>query len=142
MIDMSLRGTLKKIMAKITITLIAFTFLVEGYTYYICPIFLQGDPVIPAFPDLHLAPASILKELAPYFQKVSAQVRQIGVPMPHELSPREASEYPPHFFLFSIFPCLNFTSVSCLATHIFVMGCAIVAVRPRKFADVSIPVWM
>jgi len=55
---------------------------------------LQGDPVIPAFPDLHLAPASILKELAPYFQKVSAQVRQIGVPLPHELSPREASEYP------------------------------------------------
>ncbi len=54
----------------------------------------QGDPVIPAFPDLHLAPASILKELAPYFQKVSAQVRQIGVPLPHELSPREASEYP------------------------------------------------
>lgn len=53
----------------------------------------RGDPVIPAFPDLHLAPASILKELAPYFQKVSAQVRQIGVPLPHELSPREASEY-------------------------------------------------
>jgi len=51
--------------------------------------------VIPAFPDLHLAPASILKELAPYFPKALAFVRQMGLPLPHELSPREASEYPP-----------------------------------------------
>jgi cytoplasmic FMR1 interacting protein len=55
---------------------------------------MQRDPVIPAFPDLHLAPASMLKELAPYFHRLSAQMRFIGLPLPHELSPKEASEYP------------------------------------------------
>ncbi len=55
---------------------------------------VQRDPVIPAFPDLHLAPASILKELAPYFHRLSAQMRLIGLTLPHELSVKEAAEYP------------------------------------------------
>jgi cytoplasmic FMR1 interacting protein len=54
----------------------------------------QRDPVIPAFPDLHLAPASILKELAPYFHRLSAQMRLIGLTLPHELTVKEAAEYP------------------------------------------------
>ncbi len=56
----------------------------------------QKDPVVPAFPDLHLAPASILKELAPYFHRLSAQMRLIGLPLPHELNGKEAAEYPPY----------------------------------------------
>ncbi|CAM6019075.1 unnamed protein product [Sphagnum balticum] len=55
----------------------------------------KKDPVVPAFPDLHLAPASILKELAPYFHRLSAQMRLIGLPLPHELNGKEAAEYPP-----------------------------------------------
>jgi cytoplasmic FMR1 interacting protein len=54
----------------------------------------KRDPVIPAFPDLHLAPASILKELAPYFHRLSAQMRLIGLTLPHELTVKEAAEYP------------------------------------------------
>lgn len=60
---------------------------------------LQNDPVIPAFPDLHLSPAAILKELAMYFQKFSTQTRLLTLPSPHELPPREAQEYP---FIFSV----------------------------------------
>jgi cytoplasmic FMR1 interacting protein len=56
----------------------------------------KKDPVVPAFPDLHLAPASILKELAPYFHRLSAQMRLIGLPLPHELNGKEAAEYPPY----------------------------------------------
>ncbi len=56
----------------------------------------QKDPVVPAFPDLHLAPASLLKELAPYFHRLSAQMRLIGLPLPHELNGKEAAEYPPY----------------------------------------------
>ncbi|KAK6915294.1 Cytoplasmic FMR1-interacting, partial [Dillenia turbinata] len=54
----------------------------------------KNDPVIPAFPDLHLSPASILKELSTYFQKFSSQTRLLTLPAPHELPPREAQEYP------------------------------------------------
>ncbi|XP_041016836.1 protein PIR [Juglans microcarpa x Juglans regia] len=53
----------------------------------------KNDPVIPAFPDLHLSPAAILKELSMYFQKFSAQTRLLGLPAPHELPPREAQDY-------------------------------------------------
>ncbi|RVX11313.1 Protein PIR [Vitis vinifera] len=59
----------------------------------------KNDPVIPAFPDLHLSPAAILKELAMYFQKFSTQTRLLTLPSPHELPPREAQEYP---FIFSV----------------------------------------
>ncbi|XVF06486.1 hypothetical protein REPUB_Repub06bG0052400 [Reevesia pubescens] len=54
----------------------------------------KNDPVIPAFPDLHLSPAAILKELSMYFQKFSSQTRLLTLPAPHELPPREAQEYP------------------------------------------------
>ena len=50
--------------------------------------------MIPAFPDLHLSPAAILKELSIYFQKFAAQARLLTLPAPHELPPREAQEYP------------------------------------------------
>ncbi|XP_009757044.1 protein PIR isoform X1 [Nicotiana sylvestris] len=53
----------------------------------------KNDPVIPAFPDLHLSPAAILKELSTYFPKFSAQTRALTLPAPHELQPREAQEY-------------------------------------------------
>ncbi|KAJ6877232.1 protein PIR, partial [Populus alba x Populus x berolinensis] len=33
----------------------------------------KNDPIIPAFPDLHLSPAAILKELSIYFQRFAAQ---------------------------------------------------------------------
>lgn len=66
------------------------------YFIFIC---LQNDPVIPAFPDLHLSPAAILKELSMYFPKFSAQTRLLSLPAPHELPPREVHEYPPcHLF--------------------------------------------
>jgi hypothetical protein len=76
---------------------------------------MQRDPVIPAFPDLHLAPASMLKELAPYFHRLSAQMRFIGLPLPHELSPKEASEYPTapilsKLFVFYLFAMLTISS--------------------------------
>ncbi|KAG5575490.1 hypothetical protein H5410_055624 [Solanum commersonii] len=45
----------------------------------------KNDPVVPAFPDLHLSPAAILKELSTYFPKFSAQTRLLTLPAPHEL---------------------------------------------------------
>ncbi|KAG6737105.1 hypothetical protein POTOM_059900 [Populus tomentosa] len=39
----------------------------------------KNDPVIPAFPDLHLSPAAILKELSIYFQRFSAQTQLVCV---------------------------------------------------------------
>ncbi|GMJ12210.1 PIROGI 121, KLUNKER, PIROGI [Hibiscus trionum] len=59
----------------------------------------KNDPVIPAFPDLHLSPAAILKELSMYFQKFSSQTRLLTLPSPHELPPREAQEYPSRHYL-------------------------------------------
>ncbi|CAK9327870.1 unnamed protein product, partial [Citrullus colocynthis] len=59
----------------------------------------KNDPVIPAFPDLHLSPAAMLKELSIYFQKFSAQARFLTLPAPHELPPREAQEYPRHYLV-------------------------------------------
>ncbi|KAG6590304.1 Protein PIR, partial [Cucurbita argyrosperma subsp. sororia] len=59
----------------------------------------KNDPVIPAFPDLHLSPAAILKELSIYFQKFAAQARLLTLPAPHELPPREAQEYPRHYLI-------------------------------------------
>ncbi|TXG66200.1 hypothetical protein EZV62_007475 [Acer yangbiense] len=55
---------------------------------------VTSDPVIPAFPDLHLSSAAILKELSTYFQKFSAQTRLAPPSPPHEIPPREAQEYP------------------------------------------------
>lgn len=57
----------------------------------------KSDPVIPAFPDLHLSPAAILKELSMYFQKFSSQTRLLTLPAPHELPPREIQEYQRHY---------------------------------------------
>ncbi|GAV69749.1 FragX_IP domain-containing protein [Cephalotus follicularis] len=59
----------------------------------------KNDPVIPAFPDLHLSPSSILKELSMYFPKFSAQTRLLTLPAPHELPPREAQDYQRHFLI-------------------------------------------
>ncbi|XP_022961254.1 protein PIR isoform X3 [Cucurbita moschata] len=59
----------------------------------------KNDPVIPAFPDLHLSPAAILKELSIYFQKFAAQARLLTLPAPHELPPREAQEYQRHYLI-------------------------------------------
>ncbi|KAJ6694045.1 hypothetical protein OIU85_004800 [Salix viminalis] len=52
-------------------------------------LYKRNDPIIPAFPDLHLSPAAILKELSIYFQKFAAQTRLLTLPAPHELPPRE-----------------------------------------------------
>ncbi|KAK4596719.1 hypothetical protein RGQ29_014667 [Quercus rubra] len=59
----------------------------------------KNDPVIPAFPDLHLSPAAILKELSMYFQKFSSQARLLTLPAPHELPPREAQDYQRHYLI-------------------------------------------
>uniref|UniRef100_A0A5B7BCH8 CYRIA/CYRIB Rac1 binding domain-containing protein n=1 Tax=Davidia involucrata TaxID=16924 RepID=A0A5B7BCH8_DAVIN len=59
----------------------------------------KNDPVIPAFPDLHLSPAAILKELTIYFPKFSAQTRLLTLPAPHELPPREAQDYQRHYLI-------------------------------------------
>ncbi|KAI4369469.1 hypothetical protein MLD38_017906 [Melastoma candidum] len=59
----------------------------------------KNDPVIPAFPDLHLSPAAILKELSGYFQKFSAQTRLLTLPSPHELPFREAQDYQRHYLI-------------------------------------------
>ncbi|EPS72662.1 hypothetical protein M569_02094, partial [Genlisea aurea] len=59
----------------------------------------KSDPVIPAFPDLHLSPTAILKELATYFPRFSAQTRLLTLPSPHELLPREALDYQRQFLL-------------------------------------------
>jgi cytoplasmic FMR1 interacting protein len=50
--------------------------------------------VIPAFPDLHLSPAAILKELSSYFQNFSSQTRLLALQAPHEIQGRELQEYP------------------------------------------------
>lgn len=63
-----------------------------SFSIYLHPV--QSDPVIPAFPDLHLSPAAILKELSVYFPKFNSQTRLLTLPAPHELPPREAQEYP------------------------------------------------
>ncbi|KAL5699020.1 hypothetical protein ACHQM5_029980 [Ranunculus cassubicifolius] len=57
----------------------------------------KNDPVIPAFPDLHLSPTAIMKELSMYFQKFSSQTRLLTLPSPHELPPREIQEYQRHY---------------------------------------------
>ncbi|XP_042068062.1 protein PIR-like isoform X1 [Salvia splendens] len=59
----------------------------------------KNDPVIPAFPDLHLSPAAILKELSTYFPKFLAQTRFLTLHSPHELPPREAQDYQRHFLI-------------------------------------------
>ncbi|KAK4774504.1 hypothetical protein SAY86_009439 [Trapa natans] len=59
----------------------------------------KNDPVIPAFPDLHLSPAAILKELSSYFPKFSSQTRLLTLPAPHELPPREALDYQRHYLI-------------------------------------------
>ncbi|XP_020259945.1 protein PIR [Asparagus officinalis] len=53
----------------------------------------KNDPVIPAFPDLHLSPAAILKELSMYFPSFSSQTRLLTLPAPHEIPPREMQDY-------------------------------------------------
>lgn len=59
----------------------------------------KNEPVIPAFPDLHLSPAAILKELSMYFQKFSSQTRLLSLPAPHELPPREVQDYQRHYLI-------------------------------------------
>jgi cytoplasmic FMR1 interacting protein len=59
----------------------------------------KNDPVIPAFPDLHLSPAAILKELSAYFQNFSSQTRLLTLPAPHEISPRELQDYQRHYLI-------------------------------------------
>ncbi|KAJ8760394.1 hypothetical protein K2173_015061 [Erythroxylum novogranatense] len=59
----------------------------------------KNDPVIPAFPDLHLSPAAIMKELSVYFQKFSSQTRLFTLPSPHELPPKEAQDYQRHYLI-------------------------------------------
>ncbi|KAH8491210.1 hypothetical protein H0E87_023378 [Populus deltoides] len=59
----------------------------------------KNDPIIPAFPDLHLSPAAILKELSIYFQRFAAQTRLLTLPAPHELPPREAQDYQRHYLI-------------------------------------------
>ncbi|RZR92086.1 hypothetical protein BHM03_00020335, partial [Ensete ventricosum] len=68
-----------------------------------CDLLWQSDPVIPAFPDLHLSPAAIMKELSMYFQSFSSQTRLLTLPGPHEIPPRELQEYPIHKFIFVLF---------------------------------------
>ncbi|CAM0870705.1 unnamed protein product [Alopecurus aequalis] len=59
----------------------------------------KNDPVIPAFPDLHLSPAAILKELSSYFQNFSSQTRLLTLPAPHEIPPRELQDYQRHYLI-------------------------------------------
>lgn len=59
----------------------------------------KNDPVIPAFPDLHLSPAAIMKELSSYFPKFAIQARLLALPAPHELQPREAQDYQRQYFI-------------------------------------------
>ncbi|XP_010243658.1 PREDICTED: protein PIR, partial [Nelumbo nucifera] len=59
----------------------------------------KNDPVIPAFPDLHLSPAAMLKELSMYFQKFSSQTRLLTLPAPHELLPRDTQDYQRHYLI-------------------------------------------
>ncbi|XP_074307970.1 protein PIR isoform X2 [Silene latifolia] len=53
----------------------------------------KSDPLIPAFPDLHLSPVAIMKELSVYFPKFASQTRLLALPSPHELQPREIQDY-------------------------------------------------
>lgn len=78
---------------------------------------VQSDPVIPAFPDLHLSPAAIMKELSSYFPKFASQARLLALPAPHELQPREVQEYPFIFifiFFFIIFFATYVRQYACL----------------------------
>nr|XP_009395117.1 PREDICTED: protein PIR isoform X1 [Musa acuminata subsp. malaccensis] len=59
----------------------------------------KSDPVIPAFPDLHLSPAAIMKELLMYFQSFSSQTRLLTLPGPHEIPPRELQDYQRHYLI-------------------------------------------
>ncbi|KAK9087624.1 hypothetical protein Syun_030018 [Stephania yunnanensis] len=59
----------------------------------------KNDPVIPAFPDLHLSPAAMLKELSVYFQKFSSQTRLLTLPAPHELPPLISFQYSERHYL-------------------------------------------
>ncbi|KAJ4956396.1 hypothetical protein NE237_013179 [Protea cynaroides] len=59
----------------------------------------KNDPVIPAFPDLHLSPTAMLKELSMYFQKFSSQTRLLTLPAPHELPARETQDYQRHYLI-------------------------------------------
>lgn len=68
-----------------------------------CDLLWQSDPVIPAFPDLHLSPAAIMKELSMYFQSFSSQTRLLTLPGPHEIPPRELQEYPIHIYFRAVF---------------------------------------
>lgn len=90
-----------------------------SFVTFLC---MQNDPVIPAFPDLHLSPAAILKELSAYFPKFSAQTRALTLPAPHELQPREAQEYPFSVFLtFNLLCCFWCCSIlgSCESDSVF-----------------------
>ncbi|KAK8965771.1 Protein PIR [Platanthera guangdongensis] len=59
----------------------------------------KNDPVIPAFPDLHLSPVAILKELSMYFPSFSSQTRLLTLPAPHEIQPRELQDYQRHYLI-------------------------------------------
>ncbi|XP_020575203.1 protein PIR [Phalaenopsis equestris] len=59
----------------------------------------KNDPVIPAFPDLHLSPVAILKELSMYFPSFSSQTRFLTLPAPHEILHRELQEYKRHYLV-------------------------------------------
>lgn len=59
----------------------------------------KNDPVIPAFPDLHLSPAAILKELSSYFQNFSSQTRLLALQAPHEIQGRELQDYQRHYLI-------------------------------------------
>lgn len=59
----------------------------------------KNDPVIPAFPDLHLSPAAIMKELSMYFQNFSCQTRLLALAAPHEIPPRELQDYQRHYII-------------------------------------------
>ncbi|KAH0452001.1 hypothetical protein IEQ34_019300 [Dendrobium chrysotoxum] len=60
----------------------------------------KNDPVIPAFPDLHLSPVAIMKELSMYFPSFSSQTRFLALSAPHEILPRELQEYPSQIYQF------------------------------------------
>lgn len=59
----------------------------------------KNDPVIPAFPDLHLSPVAILKELSMYFPSFSSQTRLLTLPAPHEIPQRELQDYQKHYLI-------------------------------------------
>ncbi|XP_073001258.1 protein PIR isoform X4 [Typha latifolia] len=59
----------------------------------------KNDPVVPAFPDLHLSPAAMLKELSTYFQGFSSQTRLLALPAPHEIPLRELQDYQRHYLI-------------------------------------------